>query len=245
MAPPLNEPGPGFDPTRPEVRRFGEAIASRRSGGQPSNKVYCLRPSDLRRLDEILNWYAELELDPTFYVSPLGFSREMAAALVAAGFAQREFRQAILYGVPIRFAAPRSPGLTVESVEPAALDEWAETLAAAFEWPVEWRAAAMESARRCFAPADGHLLARVEGRPAAVATLGLRDDIGALSGGAVRPELRGRGLHLDLVRHRLSLAHTIGLRLVVGSADFSSGSFRNQLRAGLRVAYVESGWSRP
>ena len=32
--------------------------------------------------------------------------------------------------------------------------------------------------------------------------------------------------------------------LVIGSADFGSGSFRNQQRAGLRLAYIESGWRR-
>jgi hypothetical protein len=36
----------------------------------------------------------------------------------------------------------------------------------------------------------------------------------------------------------------LGCTLVTGAANFGSGSFRNQLRAGLRLAYVESGWRR-
>ena len=41
-----------------------------------------------------------------------------------------------------------------------------------------------------------------------------------------------------------NVAYLLGATLVIGGADFGSGSFRNQLRRGLRLAYIESGWRR-
>jgi len=66
----------------------------------------------------------------------------------------------------------------------------------------------------------------------------------SLGGGATVPRFRGKGCHLALVRHRLDVAYMLGATLVMGGANFGSGSFRNQLRAGLRLAYIESGWRR-
>lgn len=243
-APALNEPGPGFRPHRAVVRAFGATIAARRRGGRPQNKVYGFGPDDLERLDEILEWYREEALDPWFYLSPVGFSPAVAAALTAAGFAQREFLQAALYGIPATVAAPLPRGVTIERVTESTRDECVVTLARGFEWPPEWREAAMEEMRANLTPESFHFLARCDGRPAGVAFLEIRDDAARLGGGAVVPEFRGRGCHGALIRHRIHLASTLGATLITGGADFGGGSFRNQLRAGLRLAYVESGWAR-
>jgi hypothetical protein len=60
----------------------------------------------------------------------------------------------------------------------------------------------------------------------------------------VVPRLRGKGCHLALVQHRLKVAHTLGCEWIQAGASFGSASFRNRQRAGLRLAYIESGWSR-
>ncbi len=232
-------------PTAPKVTRFGQTIASKARGGRPSNKVFCFGPDDLGRLDEILAYYTVDDLEPTFYLAPMGFTREVAAALTAVGFSQRNFEQAILYGLPSRQPAPLTPGLAMERVTADILDEFVRACAAAFEWPAEWRDAAMEEGRRRFRADEYHFLARCEGEPAGVGALRMRDGMASLSGGAVVPRLRGKGCHMALVQHRLRIAHEIGCDLVSGGADFGSASFRNQQRAGLRLAYVESGWSRP
>jgi hypothetical protein len=88
------------------------------------------------------------------------------------------------------------------------------------------------------------VLARYQGEAAGVASLGRRDGVASLGGGAVVPKHRGKGCHLALVNHRLYAAHAIGCELVLGGASFGSASFRNQQRGGLRLAYVESAWSR-
>jgi hypothetical protein len=231
-------------PKAPRVTRFGQTIASKARGGRPSNKVFCFGPDDLGLLDEILAWYAVEDLEPTFYLSPMGFTREVAEALTAAGFAQRDLEQAILYGLPSPQPAPMAPGVTVERVTADHLEEFVRTVADAFEWPGEWRDAAMEEARHRFRGDAQHFLVRYQGEPAGVGALRLHDGAASLNGGAVVARLRGKGCHLALVHHRLHVARTMDCDLVIGGADFGSASFRNQQRAGLRLAYVESGWSR-
>jgi len=226
------------------VAQFGRTIAAKARGGRPSNKVYCFGPDDVSRLGDILAFYAADKLEPTFYLTPVGLTREVAAALTAAGFAQLEFEQAILYGPPSSELTSSPRHITIERVTIENLEEYVIALADGFEMPSSWRVAGIEEARRTFSPDEHRYLARIGGEPAAVASLRTREGVASLGGGATVPRFRGKGCHLALVRHRLDVAYMLGATLVMGGANFGSGSFRNQLRAGLRLAYIESGWRR-
>jgi len=244
IAPEVTASTKNLDPAAPIVAQFGRTIASKARGGRPANKVFCFGHEDLIYLDKILAFYAVDGLEPWFYLAPMGFTQEVAAALTAAGFAQRDFQQAILYELP-RAEIPQPPtGVTVERVTAANLEEFVRTTADGFEWPGQWRDAAMEGTRSGFRTDSYHFLARFEGVPAGVGSLGTRDGVASLGDGAVVPRFRRKGCHLALVHHRLHIAHAIGCGLALGAATFGSASFRNQQRAGLRIAYIESGWSK-
>ena len=240
------EPAPPRTPAsdRVTVQQFGRTIAAKARGGRPSNKVYCFGPDDLPRLNDILAFYAADDLEPTFYLSPLGLTRDVASALTAAGFAQQEFEQAILYGPPSTELTSPPRHITIERVTVENLEDYVITMADGFEMPSAWRAAAIDEARRTFSGDEHRYLARIGGEPAAVASLRTREGVASLGGGATVPRHRGKGCHLALVRHRLDVAYMLGSTLVMGAANFGSGSFRNQLRVGLRLAYLECGWRR-
>jgi hypothetical protein len=244
VAPDVTPPGATPSVGQPFVAQFGKTMAAKARGGRPSNKVFCFNEADIPRLDAILAYYAADDLEPTFYLSPVGFTRSVGAALTDRGFFQSEFVQAMLYGVPSSELTSPRPSITIERVTADNLDAYVETYATGFEWPVEWRDVAMDETRRAFTPDQLRFLARLDGEAAAVATLRIRDGVASLGGGATIPRLRGNGCHLALVRHRLDVAYMLGATLVIGGADFGSGSFRNQLRSGLRLAYIESGWTR-
>jgi len=244
VAPELTAPGTIPPPGVPLVTQFGRTIAAKAKGGRPSNKVFCFSAVDVAHLDAILAYYAADDLEPTFYLSPVGFSATVAGALAKRGFSQREFQQAILYGVPSNQLTSPQPRITIERVSPENLDEYVRTFADGFEWPPEWRDRAMEDLRREVSSDQQRFLARLDGEAAAVATLRIRDGVASLGGGATVPRFRGNGCHLALLRHRLDVAYLLGCTLVMSGADFGSGSFRNQLRSGLRLAYIESGWGR-
>ena len=244
VAPEPALPASPAEPRMLTVSQFGRTIAAKARGGRPSNKVFCFGHEDVSRLDEILAFYAVDGLEPEFYLSPSGFSHAVGAALTAAGFSQFDFQQAILYGVPSSELTSPPPHITIERVSAGNLEAYLTTLADGFEMPAEWRGAAIEEARRRFSGEEQRFLARVSGEPAAVATLRVREGVASLGGGATTPRHRNKGCHLALVRHRLDVAYLLGCTLVVGGANYGSGSFRNQLRAGLQLAYVESGWRR-
>ena len=232
------------DPTAPCVAQFGRTIASKSPRAWPGNKVFCFGHEDVGRLDEILAFFAADVVEPTFYVAPMAFTRDVAAALTAAGFVQREFEQAILYGLPDPTPPQLPEGIHIEPVTEDNLEEFVRATADGFEWHASWRDAAMEGVRTSVRPGVQHFLVRYRGIPAGVGSLGIRENVASLGGGAVVPALRGKGCHLALVHYRVHLAHTLGCGLVLGGPRFGSGSFRNQQRAGLRVAYLESAWSR-
>jgi len=241
------EPVIPTSPTAPGtviVVQFGRTIAAKAKGGRPSNKVFCFGPDDLSRLDDILAFYASDGLEPEFYLTPTGFTRSVGAALSTAGFAQFDFQQAILYGVPSNDLTSPPRHIAIERVTADNLEDYLSTMADGFEMPLDWRDAAMDDGRRRFRGDEQWFLARVAGEPAGVATLRVRDGVASLGGGATVPAHRRKGCHLALVRHRLDVAHLLGCTLVIGGANYGSGSFRNQLRGGLRLAYIESGWRR-
>src|SRR5262245_12757422 len=88
------------DSAAPVMQRFGHTIAAKGGHGAPADNVFCFGSRDLAHLDEILEFYSVDELEPTFYLAPMTFTPEVAAALSQRGFRQCEFQQAILYGVP-------------------------------------------------------------------------------------------------------------------------------------------------
>jgi len=87
-------------------------------------------------------------------------------------------------------------------------------------------------------------IARWRGEPTAVAAMEVRDGIASLQHGGTPPAFRCHGCHLALIHHRLHAAQQLGCTFVIGGAAFNSPSFRNQLRARLQIAYIESTWCR-
>jgi len=73
--------------------------------------------------------------------------------------------------------------------------------------------------------------------PVAGGTMGLAGDVAALSGAAVLPAFRGRGLQRALIEARLAAAREGGARLAVSATVPASASAENLVRAGFRPAY--------
>ena len=121
------------------VVQFGRTIAAKAKGGRPSNKVFCFGPDDLSRLDDILAFYASDALEPEFYLTPIGFTRAVGAALSTAGFAQFDFQQAILYGLPSSELTSPPRHIAIERVTADTLEDYLSTMVHGFEMPPEWR----------------------------------------------------------------------------------------------------------
>jgi hypothetical protein len=233
-----NEPGV-------EKRYFGMTVAIKASTSPWKNGVFNFNSDDLHHLDDILAFYEVDGLHTSFYLLPTGFSSDLAKALTAAGYYQADFKQALLYGVPLATLLPYPEGITVETVSHRNIDIFSEANVEGFEYPVGWRESIKAGLHSQLESANTHLfLARCEGEPAGTAIMTVRNGMGSLSGGSVVPGFRGKGCQLALILHRMHIAHQLGCNLIGSAAEFGSTSFRNQQRAGLRLAFIESGWKR-
>jgi GNAT superfamily N-acetyltransferase len=225
--------------------RVGDTVCQRAPGGRPRNQVIGFGERDAGRIDDILAFYDEVQLDPRFYLSPARFGSHAATALIRRGFAQLEFEQAHMVGLPGVGTVSMPSEVSVAVVTSDTVDAFVETTADGFEWDPAWRTAAIDDLRRRVAfDHTTHLLATYRGEPAGVGDVRFRGDAAVLGGGAVRPEFRRRGVHTALLTRRIALAADAGAEMVVSGASYGSASHRNQQRVGLQLAYVESTWRR-
>lgn len=80
-------------------------------------------------------------------------------------------------------------------------------------------------------------LAFVDGQPAGGGTVAVSGDVAVLSGTAVLPRFRGRGLQGALIRARLAYGRDRGCRLSTSATLPGTASQASLLRCGFRVAY--------
>jgi GNAT superfamily N-acetyltransferase len=227
-----------------QVVRFGRTIASKQFGPWPPSRVFCFNGDDVDRLDEILMFFGDIR--PNFFLSPGGYTRTVAGALTGAGYRLADWKQAVLYGLPLTDAPVLPTAISIEKVTATTIDDFADVTAEGNGWSEQWSEPAKEGVRRSLGRKGVTLfLAHHDGTPAGVAELtigGGTDNFCSLNAAAVLPRFRGMGIQNALLRHRLHLAHKQGCELAVGGADFGSASFRNQQRVGMRLAYVEATW---
>lgn len=229
-----------------EVVRFGRTIARKVMRSWPPSGVYCFGAEDVGKLDEILGFFEGIE--PVFYLGHGGFSPEVGRALHGAGYCLQDWKQTILYGLPMAERAVLPEKVSIELVTEETIEVAAEVTAEGNEWPVAWRENAKKGVRRTIGePGLKMFLARYDGEPAGVGNLTRSNGSEKWCGvawGAVIRRFRGKGIHTALLRHRLHAAFAAGFELVVGGADFGSVSFRNQQRLGMRLGYIETAWKR-
>jgi hypothetical protein len=119
------------------------------------------------------------------------------------------------------------PGVTVEELTQANLEEYAQTNCDAWGQPADQAAKTRDSIRRDFANPNisyRSFLARFNGSPAATGMLRVVNGSGYLLGGACRPEFRGRGLYRGLVAHRLAVLKREGVKMTLILARSSTSA---------------------
>jgi hypothetical protein len=234
------------DPHGPKVLRFGNTTACKQNDPWPPSRVFGFNHDDVPRLPEILAFFGNTS--PIFYLVHARFTPQVGQALNAAGYYLHDWKQTILYGLPTPQAPTLPPEITIELVTPQTIDLAAEIAAQANEWPPHWREEAKNGVRKSIHRQHLQLfLARYQNEPAGICELSrstASDTWCSLRNAAVIPTLRRRGIHTAMVHHRLHVASQQNYQLVIGGADFGSPSFRNQQRAGLRLAYIETIWKK-
>ena len=134
---------------------------------------------------------------------------------------------------------PLAPGLAIHHAGPERAGEWSRVLDVGFADGGEpMRFAVDIGTVRASLPSAVMLLATIDGKPAGGAGLSIIGRVAVMSGAAVLPEFRRRGIQQALTAARLRLATEHGCALAKLDVRAGSASYRNAVRAGFQVAYT-------
>lgn len=204
------------------------------------NSVSGLTGDTLTELDDVLTLYRSQRIAPRLSVWATHLTPTLGAALFDRGFTP------VGVGATLYAAAESPPPLTFPGIQVGELptDEDAEifneVLLAGYGFtdPAQQALAILENGGR----GVRRYLALIDGQPAAVAALSVRDGVAYLAGAATLPKFRGRGVQAALIHRRLSDVAS-ECDLITVTAAFASGSQRNLERHGFRVAQLKTLWS--
>lgn len=176
---------------------------------------------------------AEVEVAPWAHPSLLQRTAER-------GYRAVSFRSMLLRTLrpPPEPSPSMAPAVTVEEVDDdAALAEWQAVAAEGFGYTTleERRISDLYVSAVHSSEETVLFIARISGRPVAVASLAVKDEVGIFGGMTTLPSVRGQGLQAELIRFRLAAAVQAGCRIAMSTAAPASASERNLLRCGFSI----------
>jgi GNAT superfamily N-acetyltransferase len=167
-----------------------------------------------------------------------GADADLGRRLARRGFFIRQFQQVWMREADASIGAPSCDPFVIRPAAPNEVPLFARLVMAGF---MEQDELPPEGAPLVIPPLEAAgttaWIAWHGERPVAGGTLGLSGDIAALSGTAVLPAFRGRGLQRALVRARVAAAHLAGARVAISATVPASASAANLARLGFRAAY--------
>jgi ribosomal protein S18 acetylase RimI-like enzyme len=207
------------------------------------SRVVGMRAGHEHHIEPLAHWYREHGIKPTFEMIPGHFDASLGRELTRLGFFQSGFHVSLI-GEP-HLAAPADDGIEIDRVTTLPMMEhYLDAYVAG--WGIAEKDHAQFKANvRPWLDQEGWslYLARMNGRPAAAATLFMKDRVGYLADATTDPAFRRRGFQSALLRRRIRDAAAGGANLVFSGAAPFSTSHRNMERAGLRVQFVRSLWT--
>jgi hypothetical protein len=208
------------------------------------NKVLGLELSSEIYLDEIVDLFADHNLNFRFEIMPGNLNSSLASRLYKLEFCQMGFNTAV-YGLPsLEVEVLQNEHIKVRKVEPYEIDMFLDLYQDGFGLPrlnSKERGAVLSWLKR--AKSNLYLcVVHVDDIPAGVGVLYIENGIGLLADATTLPNFRGRGCHMAMIHHRIAQAEKRNCDLLTSFVEFGSTSHLNLERAGLRVAYTKSMW---
>jgi ribosomal protein S18 acetylase RimI-like enzyme len=216
-------------------RWFDEGAVALMARLPPFCRVVGLRSGHEHHIEPLARWYAEHDINPTFELVPGQYDKNLGRELARVGFYQSSFH-ASLIGEPSAIGYAGDGGAIEPVATAEALEDYLDAYVAGWGIPEQHHTQFKSNVRPWLEqPGWSLYLARVNGRPAAAATLYVHDGVGYLADSATDPSFRRRGLQVALLRRRIHDAGLAGADLVFSGAEPLSSSHRNMERVGLRL----------
>jgi ribosomal protein S18 acetylase RimI-like enzyme len=206
-------------------------------------RVIGLRSGHERHVEPLVRWYREQGLVPTFEMVPGMFDASLGRELARLGFFQSAHHACLIGDSDLTSSAESQ--IDVERVQtPEAMERYLDAYVAGWGIAEKDHAQFKTNVRPWLDRAGWSLhLARVDGQPAAAATLYLHDRVGYLADATTDPSFRRRGLQLALLQRRIRDAKATGIDFVFSGAEPFSTSHRNMERIGMRVQFIRTKWT--
>ncbi|MCC7053410.1 MAG: GNAT family N-acetyltransferase [Gemmatimonadaceae bacterium] len=214
---------------------LGGGFAHCRGEGHPLNQALGLvapvREDELAAVEAVLGaggFPVVLEVSPAADAS-------LWPLLAARGYRVHQFQQ--LLSRPLDSTTPQPPAVDVRPVPVDQADLFNRLVFAGFTDNDTWRESPSPFAMPLDVDGISAVMAFVDGEPVAGGVLGMVDGVALLSGDAVLPAARGRGLQKALIAARLHTARTAGCDIACASTAPSTASQRSFESCGFRVTY--------
>jgi len=218
------------------------ALMARHLPSPSFNSVRGLRAGQQKLIAPLVAWYRDNGVKGRFQLVPGYYHESLGRELHRLGYHASEFHTCL---VAEAGRAPPQNGIVVERVaDPRAMEDYLDAYVAGWDFPKEDHARFKANVRPWLEQLGWSLyLARVEGRPAAAATLYVNDNVGYFADATTDRAMRRRGLHTALLMRRWRDALATGADLVCSGATFLSTSHRNMERIGMRVLFTRTIWT--
>ena len=207
------------------------------------NRVVGFERETASLLDPILSFFRSHHLCFYLDMDPTTLTEEIARLLIEKNLYPTP-NGPFLYGLP-QMSDPEPLFSNVEVRETQDVDLFLDLWADGFEFPRNDLTNMLRQLKKgSFSLPENHLyLAYVDGLPAGIGALYIKDGIGHLNAGATLPHFRNRGCHTALTAHRIAAAAQAQCELVTGDTGSpGSRSQHHMERAGLRIAFTRIMW---
>jgi hypothetical protein len=209
----------------------------------PFCRVIGLRAGHEKHMESLVRWYRENAIKPKFEMVPGHYHTQIGRELNRLGFFQSGFHTSLI-GATGDFDLTEHAGYIERVTTPLALEEYLDAYVAGWEIAIKDQAQFKANVRPWLEqPGWSLYVARLDGQPAAAATLFVHGGVGYLADATTAPAMRNRGLQTALLRRRISDAAGAGADIVFSGAAPLSTSHRNMERVGLRTQFVRALWT--
>ncbi|MBM7621044.1 GNAT superfamily N-acetyltransferase [Bacillus tianshenii] len=234
------------NPMGVEIKKIGNAFcySCKNIPGPAFNTVKGLNSEDAGHVDEILEFYRQKEIPVRFELTPAHASTELLHQLHRLGFYQNDFHTT-LYMPITELSAPVEDSISIRKMKMHEASTYADIYVQGFQMPAFLKDGVAQNNEVLFDHDQWTFyLATVEGEPAGIGAVFIKDHIATLAAAATLPSSRNRGIQSGLIQQRIYQAYREECSLVVGQAKFGSVSQNNMERAGMRIGYTKAIWMK-
>lgn len=234
------------NPEGVEIAHIGHAVCLySKSMPWPSfNTVKGIRSEDIPYIDDMLHFYQSRDRKFQIEVVPSLVDQQILKALADRGMYQSGFHTSMYINPGSLTDEFHGTAIDIKTLEQDEFEKYATVHCLATGLPQEGIPAVARNNEVLYdRPGWGVFMAYVNGNPAAVGVMYIKDDISSLTFAATLPEYRRQGLQQALIRRRIVEAASQNCRLAVSQCSFLSPSHRNMERACMKLGYVRTTWT--